>query len=333
MSNALALPTSGDANTWTPQEYALAEAAGLVQKRGQQMVVVPRPTAEAFLHHCHRTGLDPVARQIYLIERGGKYTIQVSIDGARLVAQRSGEYGGQTPVQWTDGTRAMRPYLEDGKVVRDGQGNVIMVEDYVWHDVWLSKEHPLAARVGVYRQGFPEPIYAVANWDAYSAGGPMWKKMPALMLGKCAEMLALRKAFPQDLSGLYSAEEMDQAGAGAPVGRGGEQPAPQPQAPELKHDADMAAEWVEAVKKAPTKDALRALYEEAKDKDLLDLAVPHPAPQPGFPDEIALGAYIIGMAKRAPEVGDDGVVDAEVVPDDEPGDLLAQAQAKISTDA
>ncbi|UOQ58124.1 phage recombination protein Bet [Leucobacter allii] len=205
MSTALALPAQGDPAQWTPQEAALVEAAGLVSGRGQNRQLAPRATVEAFLAHCQRTGLDPIARQIYAIERGGKWGIQISIDGARLVAERSGEYEGQTSAQWT----------------ADGM---------TWVDVWLDdSKPPAAARVGVYRRSFREPLFAVATFKAYSAGGPMWQKMPALMLAKCAEMLALRKAFPQDLSGLYSSEEMDQA-APRPAQQRAPRPAPRPDA-------------------------------------------------------------------------------------------------------
>jgi hypothetical protein len=48
-----------------------------------------------FLHQAQRSGLDPLARQIYAIKRNGKMTIQTSIDGFRVVAQRSGQYAGQ----------------------------------------------------------------------------------------------------------------------------------------------------------------------------------------------------------------------------------------------
>jgi phage recombination protein Bet len=185
VSSEVALPSTGDSATWTASEKALVEAAGLVN-RGQ---LAPRPVVEAFLLHCRRTGLDPIARQIYCIERGGKWGTQVSIDGARLVAERTHAYRGQTPTQWT-------------------------ADGVTWTDVWLPATPPAAARVGVHREGFKEPLMAVATWDQYAqTNAPMWKKMGPLMLGKCAEMLALRKAFPQDLSGLYSTEEMDQAGA------------------------------------------------------------------------------------------------------------------------
>lgn len=140
-----------------------------------------------FINQCKRTGLDAMTRQIYFIKNNGKVQIQTSVDGFRLIAERSGAYEGQTPAQWC-GT--------DGK----------------WVDVWLSTTPPSASRVGVFKKGFREPLYAVALWNEYCAQPSyMQKKMPALMLSKIAECLALRKAFPNDLSGIYASEEMEQS--------------------------------------------------------------------------------------------------------------------------
>ena len=161
-----------------------------------------------FLHQCKRTGLDPFSRQIYFIKRrvwnsqtrgyDDRATIQSSIDGFRLVAQRSKKYRGQTLPQ----------FLDD-------EGN--------WHEVWTKSGYPIAAKVGVHHADFKEPLYAIAKWTAFAQvsreGEPtaMWKKMPDHMLAKCAEALALRKAFPNDLSGIYIEEEMEQADEPEPV--------------------------------------------------------------------------------------------------------------------
>jgi phage recombination protein Bet len=154
-----------------------------------------------FLYQCERTGLDPFARQIYWIAK----RIQVSIDGFRLIAQRSGEYTGQAGPFWCG-------------------------QDGVWYDAWLKSEAPAAAKVGIWRKGFQEPCWGVARYDAYAQTTvpmwkkmadtkttvPMWKKMADTMLAKCAEALGLRKAFPQELSGLYTSDEMAQAASVEP---------------------------------------------------------------------------------------------------------------------
>lgn len=151
-----------------------------------------------FVSVCNKTGLDPFVKQIYPVKRWDSkaqrevMSIQVSIDGMRATADDSGDYEGQTPTYWCG-------------------------DDGVWVDVWLKKEFPSAAKIGVYKRGFREALWAIARFDSYvqtdKFGKPtkFWSQMPDLMIGKCAEALALRKAFPSKLAKLYTSDEMGQA--------------------------------------------------------------------------------------------------------------------------
>lgn len=150
-----------------------------------------------FLHIAHRCQLDPLAGQIHLVgrwdQRKGRkvWTAQTSIDGYRLVAQRTGELAGSTDVWFDDGMTAFE-YDQAGL------------------------DHPRTASITVRRivKGQMCDATATARWAEYAPTGGqafMWKKMPTLMLGKVAEALALRRMFPAELSGIYTDAEMDQA--------------------------------------------------------------------------------------------------------------------------
>jgi len=184
--------------------------------RAQIAPGAPDDVLALFFARCQQLGADPLGKMLYVIprtqnvppERSGtgrweKQTIwqmQSSIDLFRAVAEshEASAYAGQDGPYWCG-------------------------EDGVWVDVWLKKEHPSAAKVGVLRHGFAAPLSAIATWNEYAqtdkdgkATG-MWKNMPALMLAKCAEALALRKAFPAKLNGIYTSDEMAQQDNGAPV--------------------------------------------------------------------------------------------------------------------
>lgn len=155
----------------------------------KQLVCVGATDAELalFAEVCRKTGLDPFSRQIYGIKRKGQLTIQTSIDGFRLIAERTGKYGGQLGPQWCG-------------------------PDAVWLDHWLAPEPPAGARVGVIRTDWKEPLWSFARFASYSANQNLWLTMPEVMIAKVAEANALRRAFPHELSSVYTDDEMDQAG-------------------------------------------------------------------------------------------------------------------------
>jgi phage recombination protein Bet len=207
-----------------------------------------------FLYTANRTQLDPLTKQIHFIKRrvwnsntrdyDQVGTIQTGIDGYRVVASRNGLAG---------------------------------IEDAVFDAE--TEKHPNKATVTVYRMvdGQRVPFTASARWAEYvqasKEGEPvaMWKKMPYLMLAKVAEALALRKAFPNDLSGVCTNEEMAQAES--------EQPEPsQPVRYEVKRAQPAADD--EAGGSTVRQEALQQEIDDSRKqliKDLLKTTLQKPA--------------------------------------------------------
>lgn len=133
---------------------------------------------DLFWATAERLGLDPFAKQIYAMVREGErsgrtLTIEPTLAGYRVIAQRSGRWAGELGPQWCGGP--------------DGD----------WQDVWLEPHNPAAARVAVLRHDFREPLWAVATWaESHDSRSYTWRQHPVRMLANAAERLALQRAFP-----------------------------------------------------------------------------------------------------------------------------------------
>jgi phage recombination protein Bet len=222
--------TSSSLALWTPEQTQLIATT-----------IAPGCSSDElrlFAYACQRTGLDPFSKQIYAIKRGGKMTIQAGIDGLRAIAERTGELDG-SHTEWCGD---------------DGQ----------WSDVWISAKPPAAAKTTIWRKGSSHPFTGVARFADYNAGQGLWSKMPAAMIAKCSEALALRKAFPANLSGVYSTDEMEQVEV---------QPVTVTAAPALPAgDTKLFAAGKAAIAKAKTMDDLAKVTTrmEARKGDLSD---------------------------------------------------------------
>jgi phage recombination protein Bet len=224
-------------HTPEPTHELTAEQIDLIKK--QIAVGATDAELQLFLYHCKRLGLDPMARQIYWIKRGSgdkaRASIQTGIDGYRLIADRTGLYAGN-----------------DDAVFVEGAG------------------HPESATVTVWKWSGGQrcPFTATARWIEYCpppGQDQMWTRMPHTMLAKCGEALALRKAFPQELAGLYTDAEMDQA-----VESTATEVAPKPLSAPLRQL--LAAIVTQAMRNAGSSkddavDAVRVLVDEEYDLD------------------------------------------------------------------
>ena len=156
-----------------------------------KMMIAPNHTdmeLQLFMEFCRAKSLDPFSREVYSVKRQGKVSFQMGIDGLR---GRAGNGLDGQDVRWCGA-------------------------DGAWTEAWLDTNPPAAAKVTIYRRGCSHGFEAVALWREYKVDGEqgfMWKKMPANQLAKCAESLALRKAFPKECGNIYCNDEMAQEGS------------------------------------------------------------------------------------------------------------------------
>lgn len=191
-SNALATATS----TTLAKALDIPEATWQIVRSQVAPPEAPEEAVALLFARCKQVGADPMGRLLYIVNRRSKkrdsseyvdnWRIESTIDFFRSAAEDTGEYDGQAESEWCG-------------------------DDAAWVDVWLRKEPPTASRAKVYRKGRSHNPWVVARFEDYKQGGPTWEKMAPLMIAKCAEALAFRKAFPQQLNGIYVAEEMQQA--------------------------------------------------------------------------------------------------------------------------
>lgn len=131
-----------------------------------------------FLYRCKHMGLDPLKPgEIFFIKYGNSPgTIVVGREGFRKRAAATGLH---------TGTKL--------GVIRDNNSKCI--------GAWCE----------VFRRGWEHPARVEVSLAEYNTGKAQWAKMPETMIQKIAEAAALRMAFPDELGGIYTKEEMDQA--------------------------------------------------------------------------------------------------------------------------
>ena len=152
------------------------------------------------LSEAARTKLDPIRQlAVWRDKWTGKIVIHTKIDGLLAISERTGLYRGteETLLSWRIGKKTVVRPIGEGPPTGEASESVELI----------------AATCGVYRQGFDHEVRVTRYWADCApkeiVQGSSWDRMPALMLEKVALAGALRRAFPQDLAGLYESAEVE----------------------------------------------------------------------------------------------------------------------------
>lgn len=222
----------------------------LMAANGNAMENVTSQEVKMFLRLCQSQRLNPFTRDAYIVKYGNQpASVIAGKDAFVKRATRNKKYRGHEA-----GITFIRKVKENGgirKIIERREGSML-----------LEGEELIGGWAKVYLDGYTCPIFEEVALSEYAApdryGKNGWSKMPATMIRKVALCHALREAFPEDLGGLYGAEEMDQA-------RQQEQAAPQPQEEEaVEYIVEDVVEEQPAPQ--PQEDPRKALWQQVADQ-------------------------------------------------------------------
>ena len=144
-----------------------------------------------FISLCKYQRLNPFIREAYLIKyaKDQPATIVTGKDAFMKRADRNPNYAGQDAgiVIYHDDTRDIEYRLGSMK---------------------MQGERLIGGWAKVYVKGYDVPIFAAVSMEEYAQNNKQWRSKPATMIRKVALVQALREAFPVDLGGMYTSDEM-----------------------------------------------------------------------------------------------------------------------------
>ena len=158
-----------------------------------------------FLNLCKFQKLNPFLREAYLIKYGSQpATIVTGKEAITKRAMRNSSYAGQQA-----GVVILK---EDGSL--ENRIGTIVIDGETLVGGWAK----------AFVKGYENPIEVSVSLNEYiglkkyGTVNSNWQKRPASMIRKVALVHALREAFPEDLGGMYAAEETNEVEENLPSG-------------------------------------------------------------------------------------------------------------------
>lgn len=195
-------------------------------------LICPQATKEEialFMALCQAQKLNPLIKDAYLVKYGNAPASMIT--GKEVFTKRAN-------------ANPNFEGMEHGVVFMRKSAGGVTVDKREGAAVYRAAgETLLGGWARVYVKG-KKPVYAELALDEYSTGKSNWNKMPAVMINKCAQVAALRLAFPEAFQGLYAAEEMGNAGEAVLQQENAPEPVRTPSQP-MMNDEPLQVHFVE----------------------------------------------------------------------------------------